>query len=553
MTHLEEYHDLIVHNEIVVGFWIRKQIENLIRDLQDGRYIYDTTEADKRIKFKENLCFQSKKPFYKKPMVLMPWQKAWWEALYSFKYADTGLRRFVDGLLEIARKNGKSTDFSGDIMYDLFVGEGADIAVASNDEKQAKIIFNETGSMRNFLDPHSVLTRQSLVELKNPSRRVTVFRMTNKMQNKDGRLCERFYLDESHECSEENHGNEIADAGIRSMSTVDEPLFLECSTQGYHRDCWLDHRIAKAKSVILGEAEDDRLLAFLFEQDSEQEVWQNEASWEKSNPSLRYGIKKIDTLRRNVEEAKLDKGTRIKCLTKDFNIPQSSSESWLMLEEYDYPQTDFDISDFAGSYGLGSVDLSATTDLTCAKLLLMKPGDRTKYVKTMYFIPESKLTESDDREAGAQYREWARQGLVTICEGNEVDIPAVADWFYSFYRDYRIKTYVTGYDQRFARSFIDRMDYYGFKTEMLAQGRNLSGAMKLTEAELRSKVINYGGNAVDKWCLSNCCCKVDNTGNIQPVKVAGKPSKRIDGAVTLIMLIETYRRYKNDYLTLIGG
>ena len=121
-----------------------------------------------RIKFKETLCFQSKAPYYMKPMILMPWQKAFWEALYSFKMADTGLRRFVEGLLEVARKNGKSTDFAADGNYDLFCGEGGtDICCASNDDRQAKLIWLDIGGMRGRLDPKKVLTSQNLTEIKN--------------------------------------------------------------------------------------------------------------------------------------------------------------------------------------------------------------------------------------------------------------------------------------------------------------------------------------------------------------------------------------------------
>lgn len=108
MTWLEEYHDLIKQREVVTGYWIRKAIRNLIEDLEDGRYIYNTAEAEKRIRFEETLCLQSKAPYYMKPIKLMPWQKAFWEVLYSFKMADTGLLRFSEALLEIARKNGKA-------------------------------------------------------------------------------------------------------------------------------------------------------------------------------------------------------------------------------------------------------------------------------------------------------------------------------------------------------------------------------------------------------------------------------------------------------------
>ena len=554
MTYLEQYYELIKSGQVIVGYWVRKEIENLIADLNNPEYIYDTSEAHKRIKFMETCCLQSKQPYYMQPLVLMPWQKAWWEAVYSFKMADTGFRRFTEGLLEIARKNGKSTMFAADGNYDLFVGEGGtDICCASNDDRQARLIWSEMAGMRSRLDPRKAITGQNLTEIKNRQRNITVFRLSSKTQNKDGFNISKTYLDESHDIDEENHASEIAEACWRGMSSKDEPLFLNCTTQGFNRECYLDYKISYIKAVIEGEKDDPHIIGFLFEQDSEQEIWSDESSWEKSNPSIRYGVKKINKLRRDVEVAKSDKATRIHLLTKDFNIPQSAAQSWLMLEDYDYPQEIYDLEDFRGAFVLGAVDLAATTDLANAKILIMRSGDKTKYVYTHYFIPESKLTASDDREAGATYKEWAQQGILSIHEGNEIDISQVGDWFYRLFKEYGLKPYKVGYDQRYAKNFIDRMDEYGFDTEMLAQGRALSNAMKLVEAELKSRVINYRENEIDKWCLRNCCCEVDNVGNIQPVKVKGQQSKRIDGAVTLIMLFEMYRRYRSDYMTLIGG
>lgn len=554
MTYLEEYGRMIRDREVVVGHWMKQETRRLIADLDDPRYIYDTAEAEKRIRFMETLCLQSKQPYYMQPMKLMPWQKAWWEAVYSFKMADTGLRRFTEGLLEIARKNGKSTMFAADGNFDLFVGEGGmDICCASNDDRQAKLIWREIAGMRSRLDPKKVITGQNLTEITNHLRNITVFRLSSKTQNKDGFNISKTYLDESHDISEENGQSEIAEACWRGMSSKDEPLFLNCTTQGFNRDCYLDHKISYAKSVIRGEIDDDHFIAFLFEQDSEGEIWQDEKSWEKSNPAIRYGVKKIGKLRRDVEAAKHDKATRIHLLTKDFNIPQSDAQSWLMLENYDYPQEPIDLESFRGSFYLGAVDLSATTDLSNAKVLLVRPGDKRKYILSHYWIPESKLEASDDKEAGAEYQQWARDGLMTIHEGNEIDISQIADWFAMLLKQYGIKPYKIGYDQRYAKTFIDRCEEYGFETEMLAQGRALSNAMKLTEADLRSHVIQYGGHKVDKWCLKNCCCQVDNVGRIQPVKAKGQNSRRIDGAVTLIMLEEIYRRYRSDYMTIIGG
>lgn len=553
-SYIEEYWYLIEHREVVVGRWIRKQMRNLMEDLDNPRYTFDPTAAQKRMRFQETFCLQSKKPYYNKPIQFMPWQKAWWEAVYGFKMTETQRRRFTEALLEIARKNGKSTTFAADGMADLFIGEGgSDICCASNDDGQARLIWNEIAGMRERLDPKRAITKPTLVELKNIRRSITIFRMSGKTQNKDGRIISKTYLDESHDIREENGASEIAEACDRSMSSQDEPLFLGCSTQGFNRDCYLDKKIAYAKAVISGEVDDEHFLGFLYEQDSEQEIWTDEASWEKSNPSIRYGVKKVDKLRRDIEKAKIDKATRIHMLTKDFNIPQSNAQAWLMLEDYDYPQTQLPPETFRGAYAVGSVDLSATTDLTSAKVLIHLPGDKKKYVLSHYFIPESKLEDSDDKNEGAEYTEWARAGLMTIHEGNEVNLVDVADWFFRLFKQFGIRIYKIGYDQRFAKTFLDRCEEYGFDVEMLAQGKYLSGAMKLTEADLKHRVIEYGQNPVDKWCLSNCCCRGDELGNIQPTKVPGNPHKRIDGALTFIMCEEMFRRYGAELKKLSGG
>lgn len=547
MTYIEEYDALIKSGAVVVGHWIRKEIRNLIRDMSDDTYIFDVTEAHKRIAFQEKLCLQSKQPYYMKPIALLPWQKAYWEALYSFRMRDTGLRRFTESLLEVARKNGKSTMVAADSVYDLFVGEGGmDICCASNDDKQAKLIWKEIDGMRARLDPKSTVTKKTIVEMSNRLRNITVFRLASTTQNKDGYNISKTLMDESHDVDEENGQSEVAEACWRGMSSKEEPLFINCTTQGFNRGCYLDQKIAKAKAVINGERDDIHFLPFLYEQDSEAEVWQDERTWQKSNPSLIYGVKKIDKLRRDVEDARHDKATRIHLLTKDFNIPQSDAQTWLMLEDYDYPQAEWDVEDFRGALILGAVDLAATTDLASAKALIVRPNDKTKYILSMYFIPESKLTDSSDKEAGAKYAEWARQGILTICEGNEIDIAGVADWYYKLYKKYKLRPYKIGYDQRYAKTFIEQCGVYGFEVEMLAQGKYLSNAMKLTEAELKSKAVNFSNNELDKWCLGNCCCQVDNYGTIQPVKNKTQKSKRIDGAVTLIMAYEMYRRYRNE-------
>lgn len=548
-TYLEQYYNLIQTGGVIVGYWIRKEVENLIEDLNNPAYVYDTTEAHKRIKFMQTLCLQSKQPYYMKPVQLMPWQLAYWESLYSFKMTDTGLRRFTESLLEVARKNGKSTMFAADGNTDLFIGEGGtDICCASNDDRQAKLIWREIAGMRARLDPKKSITGYNLTEIRNDLKNITVFRLSSKTQNKDGFNISKTYLDESHDIKEENGQSEVAEACWRGMSSKDEPLFLNCTTQGFNRDCYLDKKIETAKGVISGEIDDIHFMPWLYEQDSEAEIWQDPATWEKSNPAIRYGVKKTAKLERDIETAKRDKGTRIHLLCKDFNIPQNTAEAWLMQEDFDYYQEVKSLEDFRGCFCLAAVDLAETTDLTNAKLLFMREGDDTKYIFSHYWLPESKLQNSDDKRAGAQYKEWAKQGYLTICEGADNDLTVVADWLAGLKKQYNIKIVKCGYDVKFAKEFIKRMDEYGIETELIQQTSSvMSSPMKWVEADLKSQRINYGLNPVDKWCLGNASIQVDNIGRVMCVKISGQHSKRIDGAVTLIILYATLQRFKTEF------
>lgn len=548
-NHLQIYADMIEHGDVIVGEYIEKEVENLLRDLSDPRFIYDTREAERRFAFQQKFCLQSKKPYYKKPIELMPWQMAFWEPLYSFVWRDTQLRRFNEALLEVARKNGKSTMFAADGNTDLFIGDGGQsICCASNDDRQAKLIWREIAGMRGRLDTHDKITSKNLTEIRNDLENIEIFRLSSKTQNKDGFNIDKAYLDESHDMQDE----EIAEAIWRAMSSKDDPLFMNCTTQGFINDGYLDHKIDYCKKVIDGEIDDPQILAFLYEQDSELEIWEDRASWEKSNPSIRYGVKKVNKLLRDMETAKHDNGAKIHMLCKDFNIKQNTAAAWLASDDYNYHQEVKTLEDFRGCFALAAVDLSETTDLTNAKLLLMKPDDPTKYVFSHYWIPEGKLNLADDASAGAHYKEWAREGLLTICAGYDNNLMEVADYLADLKKKYDIRILKCGYDQRFAREFLTRMDEYGIETERILQTPDvMSSPMKQVEAELKARLINYGSNPIDRWCLSNCSIKVDNLGRVMAVKINKQHTRRIDGAVTLIILYATLQRFKSEFYKLI--
>ena len=554
-SYLLEYHARIGAGEIIVGQELWQELENLCEDFHNDEYYYDTTDAQLRMDFMENCVRLTKSPFYNKPMVLMLWQKAFIETIYSFKMVETSFDRFKKILLLIARKNTKSETCSALGLSEFICGpEGADIVCSSNDDNQASITYDAIDTMRKLIDPDDLDTKRNQRFILNKINNSKIFKLSDKTRNKEGRNIDFAIVDETHEMKENIIGKSIE----QSQSLKDNPKFINITTEGFIVDGYLDDELRKARAVI--NREDDgiaakRFLPWLYTQDSEQEIWQNRASWVKSNPTLGI-VKKWDYLDEQIDIAKSSKADRIFVLSKDFNIKQNSSESWLNLEDYDYEAV-YNLEDFRGCVCLGAVDLSETTDLTCAKILMMKPDDLKKYVYTMYFIPESKLEDSDDWNAGARYSDWAGEGLVTITEGNDIDLAVVADWFYKLYDEYDIKLWKCGYDQRFAKDFLNRMSDYGWTKEnddmiMILQNANtLSNAMKLCEADFQHQLINYNENKVDKWCLKNAGIKVDDHGKCLCVK--NEIAKRIDGAVTFIILYEMFRRYRTEFKQIVGG
>lgn len=553
--YLEEYYQKCKSGEILVGQELMQELENLIADMDNPDYYYDTTDADLRIDFMENCVRLTKSPYYNKPMVLMLWQKAFISAVYSFKMSATNFDRFKKVLLLIARKNTKSETCSALGLSELIVGnEGADIVCSSNDDNQASITYDAIDTMRLLIDPNELDTGRNQRFIRNKVNGSKIFKLSDRTKNKEGRNIDFAIVDETHEMQENIIGKSIE----QSQSLKDNPKFINITTEGFVVDGYLDDELKKARAVIWKEDDGpaaDRLLPWFYTQDSEQEVWQDRRTWVKSNPTLGI-VKKWEYLDEQIDLAKKSKADRIFVLSKDFNIKQNSAESWLNLEDYDYGAV-YDLKDFRGSICLGAVDLSETTDLTCAKILMMKPGDNKKYIHTMYFIPESKLEDSDDWNAGARYREWAKDGLITITEGNDIDLSVVADWFYKLYEEYDIKLWKCGYDQRFSKDWINRMGEYGWMKEnedlilILQNAQTLSNAMKLSEADLRHKLVNYNDNVIDKWCFKNAGIKVDDRGQCMCVKM--EQAKRIDGAVTLVILYETYRRYRTEFKQIVEG
>ena len=552
-NYLIQYREAIRRGEIFAGMDMIMELDNLIEDLSSSEYIYDTRDAEIRIDFIEHCIKLTKAPFYGKPMVLLLWEKAFIEALYSFKMKslDSGewVDRFQESLLLICRKNGKTELIAALQLTELFIGgEGIDIVCSGTNDGTADLAYQAIDTMRLLIDPKQIDSWRNQKGIKCLINNNHIYKLSDSTRQKEGRNIDFAGIDEVWSLTDEGIYKPIQ----QSTSTKEKFKILMFGSEGFVDGFLVETRAAYTK-IIKGEDDTEsakRKLPWLYTQDSEREVWDTDENgisklWEKSNPSIGR-VKKWSYLRDRVDEARKSKSDRVFVMCKDFNFKQNTAVAWLNYEDYMY-EAAYDIESFRGSLILGAVDLSETTDMTSAKALIMRKDDRTKYIVSHYWIPESKLESSDDKEAGAKYKEWAQKGLLTICEGNDIDLTLVADWYYKLYKQYGLRLYKCGYDVKFSKDFLRRMDEYGFECEMIYQDKKtLSSPMKVCEADLKARLVNYNTNEVDRWCLKNAAMELDNAGNCQAVKQ--KAAMRIDGAVTLIILYEVLRRYRSEFM-----
>ncbi len=541
MNYLIEYYEEIQKGNIVVGNELMKVLDGLIKDLGNDRFIFDEKPGQLRIDFIETFCKHTKSPFNGMPFKLELWEKAMLQVAYGFKYREINLRRFNECILLIARKNGKTTFVAGIDLAEFFLSKGGvDIVCASNTNDQASILFEEINNMREQSKALSKPNRskKNIFYIYSPKSKNKIKKLSAQSRNLDGYNIEVGCIDEVHQMTD----SKVYDAIKQSQSTKEEPLIFIITTEGNVVGGFLDKKLEYCRKMIKGEISDERVLPWLYTQDSESEIYVDKSSWQKSNPSLGK-VKTVHYLEDIMNKAKNDLSTRLTMLCKDFNIKQLESGTWLTFDDLNN-ETTFDINEIRDSYAVAGVDLSSTTDLTAVMLVVIKDGK--KYVVPHFFMPGDTL-EKRMQEDSVPYDIWVKRGLITLTDGAQNDFSNVTQWFLKMVREHELRPLWVGYDPWNSQYWVDEMEEAGFTMEKIRQGVfTLSEPMKQLEADLKNKDVIYDNNPILKWCLANTQAKVDINGNIQPSKLNSK-FKRIDGAVALIIAYAVLNRYIKEY------
>lgn len=530
MNYIAEYNERLQRGEIPACRRVKAIYAQLAAQSAQtgGRYVFDEARAQRPIDFIERFCRHSKGEWAGKPVNLELFQKAFIQALFGFIDAETGLRRYREAFFLVGRKNGKSTLLAGLALYMLIAdGEGgAEVYSTATKYAQARLLFDEAHNMVKQspdLSRHMKKRKTDLYYLPSMSKLQALARNSDTL---DGLNASFVIMDELHGVKDRN----LYEVMRQSQSARRQPLLVMITTAGTVRECIFDDMYEHACAVADGAITDETFLPILYELDKRDE-WTDPAAWIKANPSL-GAIKKADDLRIKVDRAKQNPVELSGVLCKEFNIRETVKTAWLSFDAINSTDT-FDMNTFRGAYCIGGVDLSITTDLTCASLLFMKHGSEQKYVAQMYWLPADNLRERVQQDK-IPYDKWLERGLMRLCAGNTINYSDVTAWFTETVKQYELFPAWVYYDSYSARYFVEEMQMQGFNMVRCIQGaKTLSLPMQMLGADLQAHKVNYNNNPVLKWCLTNTGIQTDRNGNIVPVKNQS-PRQRIDGTAALL-------------------
>ncbi len=549
-----EYWNEIESGQVIVCRKIYQWYKYLVLMINNpGEYFYSVKRANHVIEFAENYCRISKGANAGKVVRLELWEKALLAAVFGFIDIN-GNRMCREALLIVGKKNGKSLIASIVGLY-LLIGDGEpgpEIYAVATKRDQAKIIWTEA---KRMVRKSPVLLRRIkplVAELSSELYNDGTFKpLASDSDTLDGLNVHGALMDEIHQWK---NGRALFNIIADGTSAREQPLVFETSTAGTVREDIYDQKYDEAERIINGLFDENgyhdiHFYPFIYELDERKE-WIVETCWIKANPGLGT-IKKLEALRAKVEKAKGNPSSIKNLVCKEFNIRETSTESWLTFEQLDNREL-FDVKKLKPRYGIGGVDLSSNIDLTNATVIFMVPGDSNIYVLQMYWLPED-LLEKRTKEDKIPYDKWVEQGWMRTCPGNKVHYRYVKEWFEEVQNESDIYLFKCGYDSWSASYFLEDMTNTFGKPVMepVIQGKKtLSGPMKALGADLAKKRIIYNNNPVLKWCLANTSVDEDRNGNIQPAK-GNLGTRRIDGTAGLLDAYVTLERNLEEYMTLI--
>ena len=542
-NYILKYYQNIRDGSIVVGRWILLLYEYIVKGLENKTFFYAPKKADQAIRFIENYCHHSKGR--NDLLKLELWQKALISVIFGVVDSNN-YRQFREVILIVARKNGKSLLAAAIMDYVAFLdGEyGAEIYCLAPKLEQAEIVYSCFWQMVQAEEDtrEKIQARGRKADYYIEDSNTVIKKVAFNAKKSDGFNPHLVVCDEI--------ASWVGDAGKKQYEVMKsalgarrQPMILSCTTSGYVNEGIYDELFKRGTRFLLGDSKEKRLLPFFYMIDDE-ERWNDINELKKASPNLGVSVS-TDYMLEEIAIAEGSLSKKAEFMTKYCCVKQSSEQAWLSTKIVNEAVCEpIRPEDFRDSYAVGGIDLSQTTDLTSACVVIEKDG--TEYVMSHFWLPADKIEEAIARD-DIPYREMIEQGFMSLSGEGFVDYNDVFLWFMDLVQNYKIMPLVVGYDRYSSQYLVQQMkNDGGFLMDDVYQGWNMTPAINKLEGELKEGKIKIGDNALLRVHLLDTALQRDRmTKRVKIVKLNGLC--HIDGTAALLDALIVKDKWAGEY------
>ena len=531
MNFILAYYQGIRDGSIVVGQWVRLLYEKIVHGIEDGTYIFDQAKANKAVRFVETFVRHNKGTLAPGLLILSLWQKAAISVIFGI-VDEEGNRQFREVVMIIGRKCGKTLLASAIMAYMVYAeGEyGQEIYCIAPKLDQSDLVYSAFEFTVDHTPAFASRTKKRgrIGDLFVPESNSTIKKIAFSEKRADGYNPQLTIADEIASWPGDR-GLKQYEVMISGTGARKQPLMVAISSAGYINEGIYDELFKRSTRVLKGDSQEKRLLPFLYTIDDPRK-WNDINELRKSLPGLGVSVP-VDFILDEINTASESLSKRAEFLTKYCNVKQSSSLAWL-------PETavlnaageHMELLQYCDSYAVAGIDLSRTTDLTAATVVIEKDGILNVFAH--FWLPGEKITEAAARD-GLPYQIYVQRGLLSPSGDNVIDYQDVYRWMTTLIEAYRIYPLMVGYDRYSAQYLIQDLKGYGFQVDDVFQGTNLTPVIRETEGLLRDGRIRIGDNDLLKVHLLDSALKVDaESERCKLIKL--RKNGHIDGTAALL-------------------
>ena len=537
-----KYHEAIQKKEVIVGVWVRLCFEILTTGLLNGEWEFNEKKANKAIKFIENFCHHSEGR--SDLLHLELWQKAIVSAIFGIMDKTTGYRQFREVFIIVARKNGKTLFAAAIAAYMTYIdGEyGAKVYFLAPKLDQADLVYDAFYQIVQSDDELDSITKKRRSDIYIKAFNTSVKKIAFNSKKSDG-FNPQLVVNDEMEAWPGDQGLKQYEVMTSALGARKQPLIISIATAGYVNDGIFDELFKRATAFLKGNSREKRLLPFIYMID-DIEKWDSREELKKSNPNLdvsvsaEYYLEQIEIARNSISK-------KVEFMTKFCNIKQNSAVAW--LDYWDvmkcvHEEKPLSLEDFKGCYCVGGIDLSRTTDLTAASIVINRDG--INHIFTRFYMPQKRY-EVAINEDNTPYNIYRDRGFLFISGENQVDYKDVYNWFIELVKVYKIKPLKIGYDRYSANYLVEDLKTAGFHTDDVYQGTNLTPVLHEFEGNLKDGLFDFGDNSMLAAHFLNVAVDINlNDSRMKPVKIEKR--MRIDGAMSVFDALTMVSKYHNE-------